>query len=273
MEIEGSWNPLIRPGESNGYFELEGSLPFDPEADGFDPVNAWWLCELCRLIYRRGPDECRDDEAVLHRDHFLAPYELREIGCFSTDRGYCSLVVSEGEPPFAVLVFRGTTGFVGWFANLNTLQAPWSGGGAVHSGFKAEFLPLWEKIERVISTIEIPLFYTGHSLGGAFAILAASMLAPKAVYTFGVPRVGDAVFAKRLSEVPIYRVNGGKDIVATLPPSVIPFEFRHVGELFFFAEREDIARQFTDPPAYLSDHAPLSYTIRLARCIRDLYPG
>ncbi len=54
------------------------------------------------------------------------------------------------------------------------------------------------------------VWFTGHSLGGALATLAAGRYerAPE-VYTFGAPRVGDGEHVKSL-DTPVYRfVNGG----------------------------------------------------------------
>jgi triacylglycerol lipase len=80
-----------------------------------------------------------------------------------------------------------------------------------------------------------PVFVTGHSLGGALAVLAAQDLAMngatvKAVYTYGMPRPGDAAFGAtydaRLGPV-TYRLVHGEDIVPTVAPSFLGF--RHVG--------------------------------------------
>ena len=74
-----------------------------------------------------------------------------------------------------------------------------------------------------------PLFITGHSLGGALAIIAAERLRRElkieaaAVYTFGAPRVGSAAFAGSYNACGLgdrsYRLIHGLDIVPTLPPS------------------------------------------------------
>ncbi len=291
MECESMWEALIRPGHSAHYFTLAQPRPFQAAARQYSIINAWWLSELCRLVYRRGPDECRPDAAArtgfdateetapIPRDHYLRPHSLREIARFSTDNGYCVVVASDADPPFGVLVFRGTSGFNGWLANLNAIQSPWPWGGSVHSGFKAAFLPLWEQAMDTLDGLDMPLFYTGHSLGGAFAVLAASILPPASAYTFGAPRVGDSIFARLLTQVPIYRVVAGKDIVSTVPPSAIPFEFRHAGQCVLLEDGQALEtepdaagwmeryRHLADPPAFLADHAPLGYTARLARAV------
>jgi hypothetical protein len=66
-----------------------------------------------------------------------------------------------------------------------------------------------------------PLFLTGHSMGGALAMLTGCRLArtgrpPVAIYTFGTPRVGDRMFCAGY-RVPTYRVVNRLDLVPEMP--------------------------------------------------------
>ncbi len=271
MSSDTSWNALLRPWISNRYFDSPCPCPFETDAPDCSIVNAWWLCELSRLIYRQGPDETGDEAQLPVRSEILKSVGMREIETFSRGNNHCALVESRdmASPPFAVLVFRGTCGFEGWLSNLKAIQTCWPGGGSVHSGFKADFLRLWQKIESILCNIDVPLYFTGHSLGGALAILAASLFPAEAVYTFGAPKTGDAVFAESLKNARIYRFENDRDIITTVPPSAIPFDFCHVG--IPICLKDDIrpgletggVRGLTDPPEFLSDHAPVNYTIRL----------
>jgi triacylglycerol lipase len=67
----------------------------------------------------------------------------------------------------------------------------------------------------------LPLFITGHSLGGALATVAAKKLANPAgiaaCYTFGSPRVGDEEWISSI-KTPIYRIVNAADCVTMLPP-------------------------------------------------------
>jgi predicted lipase len=73
---------------------------------------------------------------------------------------------------------------------------------------------------------------TGHSLGGALAILAAYDLVDQhiatrpLVYTFGQPRTGNYAFATSvMATVPdVYRLTHYRDIVAHLPPCNTTFD-------------------------------------------------
>jgi triacylglycerol lipase len=271
MRLDTSWNALLRPWISSRYFDAPCPPLFETGAPDCSLINAWWLCELARLIYRQGPDEIGPEAQLPSRSEILNGVGLLEVETFSSGTNHCALVESRraASRPFAALVFRGTCGFEGWLSNLKAVQTCWPGGGSVHSGFKADFLKLWEKIESTLLKIDLPLYFTGHSLGGALAVLAASVFPAEAVYTFGAPKTGDAVFAESLKNARIYRFENDRDIITTVPPSAIPFDFCHCGTPVCL--KDDMrtglvsgsVRGLTDPPEFLSDHAPVNYTIRL----------
>ena len=99
----------------------------------------------------------------------------------------------------------------------------------VHRGFEDAVDAVWSDVAAALKGAEQPLFITGHSLGGALAIIAAERLRRElkieatAVYTFGAPRVGSAAFAGSYNACGLgdrsYRLIHGLDIVPTLPPS------------------------------------------------------
>lgn len=85
--------------------------------------------------------------------------------------------------------------------------------GRVHGGFLASFHALLPFIHYLR-----PAYITGHSKGGALAMLAAWYFrgqAPKVV-TFGAPRVGNGQFAE--SPLSIVRFENPGDMVPKLPP-------------------------------------------------------
>jgi predicted lipase len=70
------------------------------------------------------------------------------------------------------------------------------------------------------------IIVTGHSLGGALAALTAQQIEMdigdrvQAVYTFGMPRPGDATLATAYNQRPgqrTYRLAYGEDLVPTVP--------------------------------------------------------
>lgn len=114
-----------------------------------------------------------------------------------------------------------------------------------HQGFQDALDAVWPAIEPRIQSSRLPLFFTGHSLGAALAVLAAekayrSGVTPAAVYTFGMPRVGSAGFAERYNKAlgdRTFRFVYGGDIICCVPqaimrvspPARIPFQ--HVGRM------------------------------------------
>ena len=71
---------------------------------------------------------------------------------------------------------------------------------------------------------DFTFYITGHSLGGALAIIATRDLerdSLAACYTFGNPRVGDEEFGEGI-HAPIYRVVNAADYVPRLPLTIIP---------------------------------------------------
>ena len=172
-------------------------------------------------------------------------------------------------------MFYAYSRFRNWVTNLHALPGDWGPGGKVHQGFSRALRGAWGQVRPALEGVAGPCLYTGHSLGAALATLAASLTPPRAVYTFGSPRVGDAAFADSLKGIPIHRVVNQRDLVPTLPPPGGAFGFCHVGTAhhlgpggasdpesaepsqptpFLLPGKVSLA-----PPAFLSDHAPVNY--------------
>lgn len=137
----------------------------------------------------------------------------------------------------SVLAFRGTT-----FDGLDILDdiraMPWWSrevGAFVHRGFLTGVRDVWPLLP-VGEPGARPIVLTGHSKGGAEAILFGAMLtclnlAPVQIETFGAPRVGlFGVLGKILKEVPGKRHRLGDDIVPTFPHR-FPLPYRHDRDL------------------------------------------
>lgn len=100
----------------------------------------------------------------------------------------------------------------------------------VHSGFWRAFSAVADDLTAGVEAIRggdsLPLWITGHSLGGALATLAAVCLHAHGVEvtglcTFGCPRVGDASFARlfrRTFSGACHRYVHANDPVPMLPP-------------------------------------------------------
>nr|WP_315852923.1 lipase family protein [Roseimaritima sediminicola] len=105
--------------------------------------------------------------------------------------------------------------------------------GKVHRGFKKEVDDLWPELETALTDNDLPLWFCGHSLGGAMATICAgrcflSHIAsnPEALFTYGSPRVGDNAYVNYV-DLPHYRWVHNNDIVTRVPPSWMGY--RHAG--------------------------------------------
>lgn len=124
--------------------------------------------------------------------------------------------------PMLILAFRGTEtksiDDIKTDAKVALMDA--AQGGRVHPGFYNGFASVQDQIQTALDQYsDCPLYITGHSLGGALAVVATRYLShPKsaATYTYGGPRVGDEAFFADF-RIPVYRVVNGADIVARLP--------------------------------------------------------
>ena len=119
-------------------------------------------------------------------------------------------------------------------ADVNALMVVAETVGRVHRGFKREVDDLWPELERVIATDKRALWFTGHSLGGAMATISAGRCflahipaTPKAVYTYGAPRVGTRRYINNV-DVDLTRWVNNNDIVPRVPPTWLGY--RHTGK-------------------------------------------
>lgn len=92
-----------------------------------------------------------------------------------------------------------------------------------HEGFQAAI-----GMTALIEAHPRPIFFTGHSLGAALAVLAAEKVkdgrfAPAKVYTFGMPRAGGRHFKARYDRFlggRTYRLVHGGETVPCIPDSI-----------------------------------------------------
>lgn len=294
MQIDTSWHGLTRPGRGRNYFGIDRLPPFDPERIDFCPVNAFWLSEMCRLIYRRNPDEDSAWNGSPTRHDILAQMACREVLFIRGRETQCALIQpATTSTPFAVLVFRGTTGFCNWRLNLDFRPDRLDDHTTVHRGFSETLQTIWHRLQPALEGLAAPCFFTGHSMGGALAQLAATRFQPQAVYCFGAPRVGDRGFTEMLRTIPVFRIVNNQDIVTRLPPGNLKSSFRPAGRLVYISAQgllrqvddEDAAdlpcrtdeastansheSRWFDPPRFLADHAPINYSARIGQYLQN----
>ncbi len=132
------------------------------------------------------------------------------------------------------------------------------GAADVHQGFLGELDKLWEHVvndlDAETTSPAIPVFATGHSLGGAMATIAGMRRRFTEVVTFGEPRVGSNIASEFQAERHTRYVNGD-DPITSVPPSWWPFSYEHHGEAVRLGD--------PDGPNVLYDHAVVYYTQNL----------
>lgn len=109
-----------------------------------------------------------------------------------------------------------------------------------HKGFMTALAQVWspflEAVKAERARKDRPIWLTGHSLGGALALLAGyrlyrQFIAVHQIYTFGAPMVGNAVAMASFAEAmpnKIYRYVNGTDPVPMLPTvSLVANDYGH----------------------------------------------
>jgi pimeloyl-ACP methyl ester carboxylesterase len=191
--------------------------------------TAWMMAGCSALAYVRA-----EDGATLAQQLSNALNELRLnlIARFNQAGTHGYLARNDR---FAVLAFRGTE--KDWRNILTDLKIRFYRdrvtGAKIARGFSDAYALVATDVDRAVAQLEpkLPLYITGHSLGGALAAVAAMRIHPEdrvaACYTFGCPRVGDGEFVLQLWKVPVYRLVHAADIVARVP---FAFGYCHAGD-------------------------------------------
>lgn len=118
-------------------------------------------------------------------------------------------------------------------ADVNAARVAAETVGRVHRGFKEEVDDLWPFLEKVLVNNTKTLWFCGHSLGGAMASICAGRCRlshiqsnPRALYTYGCPRVGTSRYVHYV-ELDYTRWVNNNDIVTRVPPAWMGY--RHAG--------------------------------------------
>jgi len=148
-------------------------------------------------------------------------------------------------------------------ADLKFFQTPFNKDKKVyvHSGFLEEIDKIWDSSSEnnILNDINqyaknLPIWVTGHSLGGAMATLAGMKYSFEAITTFGEPRVGrniDSVFQAKKH----LRYVNGDDPVTKLPPALFSY-YKHHGENKSIADEDGKTNM-------IYDHSIIYYTSNL----------
>jgi len=239
------------------------------------------FAELSCLSYRHEPDAIAAAALI----------EIPKVLFFDRDGSQAYRFENDHD---CVIVCRGTepNEWNDIQADANALTAIADPVGRVHVGFKREVDDLWPLIEEAIRDNDKPLWFTGHSLGGAMATICAGRCkvskfksSPTALYTYGSPRVGSKRYVNFVS-LTHYRWVNNNDIVCRVPPPWLGY--RHAGTECYldahgnFRELRGWAR-FKDRVKglgmslmqgnidYFSDHSMLRYIEGISKALAREY--
>ncbi|KAI1016627.1 hypothetical protein LB504_006988 [Fusarium proliferatum] len=160
--------------------------------------------------------------------------------------GIGGYVATDSARKEIVVSFRGSINIRNWLTNLDFGQEDCSlvSGCGVHSGFQRAWNEISSQATAAVASARkanpsFKVISTGHSLGGAVAVLAAANLrvggTPVDIYTYGSPRVGNAQLSSFVSNQAggEYRVTHADDPVPRLPPLI--FGYRHTTPEFWLS--------------------------------------
>jgi triacylglycerol lipase len=234
-------------------------MPLDPSIPGHLP-NVQLLAMACELAYLAEPQGAAGFQSELGMSARLISVDNTQAYLAQDDQ---SLVVA----------FRGSQcptsldGFKDWLlTNANNLLILPEGrigtdfaaagvGARFHRGFLDALAEIWDPLSTAVQAAldeqERPLWVTGHSLGGAVALLAAWRLQRQfipvhEVVTFGAPMIGNAAAAQAFErDFPnrIFRYVDIEDPVPLLPTvSLVANAYAHC--------LNEIRLQGSDPKAF-----------------------
>jgi len=147
------------------------------------------------------------------------------------------------HPTYAVLAFKGTvpseSQTVKTDEDFKMVRARY---GEFHQGFIDTYRKMAPAIEKALAQLDVPIYITGHSLGGALALISATFIKDQdhlaACYTYGCPKVGNSQFADHLFKVPVYRCVHHADIVPAVP--FYTMGFRDYGDMRYLSDDDKV---------------------------------
>jgi triacylglycerol lipase len=274
-----------------GEEEIMGFSCFDADAREFNWKNSYLLMYSCYFAYETlMPATGSVDFTSKFREHFS------RLGMKSCDLveeknlTYDTQAVVMSNDHLVIVAFRGSEGrltqglyqlekFVkDWLltdANIGKKEMPdWGKKIWVHQGFYGALDVAWDSltitVNKHLQGTDKKLWFTGHSLGGALAVLASFRFAlagipVQGVYTFGQPRVGNKTFvkahAKKISHFEQWENNG--DLVTKIPP--LTLGFRHIKRKNYLPKTGEavLGKKLPSLGLRMKTHKPRAYVQRM----------
>lgn len=179
-----------------------------------------------------------------------------------------------------IVAFRGTADLRNWLTDLDWRKTAlhWADG-KVHGGFNKALESVAELLDHAIDPKDHRrIWVTGHSLGGALAMLFALRLrarrnrAVAGVYTFGQPRLGNLRFSLGYNDALkacTFRVVHAADVVPRIP--WLLGSYRHAGHEVFYRSGFPAESRWNQPlsseSSYVLDRPLCSRLLNDARAL------
>ncbi|KAI8148325.1 catalysis At the Interface: the anatomy of A conformational change in A triglyceride lipase [Fennellomyces sp. T-0311] len=171
---------------------------------------------------------------------------LEIVETFTTLVYDTNVLVARGDSEKTIYIaFRGSVSIQNWLADLTAIFVRYTPatGAYVHAGFLASYEDVKSRLMQTVNSQRqaypnYKIAITGHSLGGATALLCALDLYQQgasnlALYTQGQPRVGNPAFANYVvnTKIPYKRIVHERDTVPHVPS--VAAGYLHAGEEYW----------------------------------------
>lgn len=291
------------------YFKGWKNVEFQTDSKNYDSQVAWWLAQCSQLSYENKITIATELRAA-NFDHVMF-FDASGTQAFLAKhpgvngKGKFAVLAFRGTEQDSIDVLTDINFVTRLFPNENLLEKPSQEAEAIqkkpkkakklyaHGGFLQGIQNVWGSalrqeiqnifpeavwkgtpgISEALCQLEpgVSLYFTGHSLGGALATLAAykalfyqSSVELTALYTFGSPRTVQRPLAEAIDRElsgKLYRVVNSIDVIPRLPPRIpVILNFHHINTLIYFTQNHE-QRELSKLNILLSDVGILAFAL------------